>query len=533
MKQSNQTTAHDDQLPATDSSNADGSQLSLSESLDGMKSRFSEEMSGARQATQSHLVRFLASALSIAEHKAERVFERLQSIGAVGRNTQAESENKPLGWTFENRSPEDPEILQIEKEELSSESNSSDQELAVAEDLLRRAITARATDIHMDPFDEEVEVRFRIDGQLQHYCRLSDLVAAKTIAQLKLMGELDVAEPFEPQEGRLELPASLGEHAARVTVVPVDGGEAVAVRLLHRDRLIRPLEEMGFSPAQQTIVDRLMQCREGIVLVAGPTGSGKTTTLYSLLHALDDEHQNIVTIEDPIEFRIPSFLQIEVDEKHNVTHAKALKTVLRMDPDIVMMGEIRDADAAAIAMRAADTGSYVFSTVHARDAASMLTAMRDLHIDERSLASNLRAVISQRLVRRLCPNCKQAYPPSDDEKAEFESAAIEVPESIFIAVGCDHCKGSGYLDRIGVYEVVENSAEIASAIQSGVAEAELRKLFRSCNIASLATNGLLKVTEGVTDFEELRRMAWVAPTTVQDSSGEAAHDTAKSALWEI
>lgn len=532
MEKTNRPTIGEDQLPETDH-NLDGDQVSLSESLDGLKSRFSEEMDGSRQATQSHFVRFLASALTIAEHKAERVFERLQGIGAIGRTTQSDTNNKSPGWTIDIRSPEDPEFLQIEQEELSRSSNVTDQEFAAAEDLLSRAIASRATDIHMDPFDVEVEVRFRIDGRLQHYCRLSDLVAAKIIVQLKLMGELDVAEPFGPQEGRLELPAHLGEHAARVTVVPVDGGEAVAVRLLHRDRLIRPLEEMGFSPTQQVIVDRLMQCREGIVLVAGPTGSGKTTTLYSLLHALDDEHQNIVTIEDPIEFRIPSFLQIEVDEQHQLTHAKALKTVLRMDPDIVMMGEIRDADAAAIAMRAADTGSYVFSTVHARDAASMLTAMRDLHIDERSLASNLRAVISQRLVRRLCPNCKREKSLSVEERAQFENADIEIPEYIFSAVGCDHCNGSGYLDRIGVYEVVENSPEIAAAIQDGVAEAELRQLFRRCEIPNLASDGLRKVGSGITDFDELNRMAWVGLATGKLTAQNTEHEGKSTAFWEI
>jgi type II secretory ATPase GspE/PulE/Tfp pilus assembly ATPase PilB-like protein len=322
------------------------------------------------------------------------------------------------------------------------------------------------------------------------------------------MAELDVAEPFEPQEGHLELPLEFDLYAGRVTVVPVAGGEAVAVRLFHRDRLVRPLDALGFSSEHHGKVHKLLTSNEGIVLDAGPTGRGKTTTLYSLLQALDDGHRNIVTIEDPIEFRIPAFLQIEVDEKHNVTMSRALKTVLRMDPDIIMLGELRDEEATALAMRAADTGTYVLGTVHARDAASVITAMRDQRVDLRSLAANLRAVISQRLVRRLCEECAEWRAITEDEKVKYLDAGLDPPNQVGYPVGCSRCQGTGYFERIGIFEIADNADELAEAIKTGAPENVIRCILRTMGVRSHVVDGLEKARRGVTSVEELCRIQW-------------------------
>lgn len=490
-------------------SNTNG-RLSLLESLEHLEIRYGSEFSGARQATRSQLVRFLANALKVAEEAAGRIFDRLQEIGVVERMAEAQP-GKPPGrvsehWRIRNAQEAQAQLLDIDRIEASSSDVAPQEKFAAAEDLLRRAIAARATDIHLDPYADEVEVRFRIDGRLEHFCRLSDLVAAKTIAQFKLMAELDVAEPFEPQEGHLELPLEFDSYAGRVTVVPVAGGEAVAVRLLNREWLVRPLNMLGLTSEQQPTIDELLPNNEGIVLVSGPTGSGKTTTLYSLLYALDDGHRSIVTIEDPIEFRIPAFLQIEVDARHDVTMSRALKTVLRMDPDIIMLGELRDKEATSLAMRAADTGTYVLGTLHARDAAAVITAMRDQQIDQRSFAANLRAVISQRLVRRLCEECSDWRPITDAEQMAFIDAGLESPTQIRYPVGCSRCHGTGYYERIGVFEIAENTGELEEAIKAGEAENLIRRILRRSGIRSHVVDGLEKIRSGITSIEEIRSL---------------------------
>jgi type II secretory ATPase GspE/PulE/Tfp pilus assembly ATPase PilB-like protein len=306
----------------------------------------------------------------------------------------------------------------------------------------------------------------------------------------------------------LELPLEFDLYAGRVTIVPVAGGEAVAVRLLHRERLVRPLDALGFALEQQDKVDKLLTSNDGIVLVSGPTGSGKTTTLYSLLHALDDGHRNIVTIEDPIEFRIPAFLQIEVDEKHNVTMSRALKTLLRMDPDIIMLGELRDEKATALAMRAADTGTYVLGSVHARDASSVITAMRDQGVDLRSLAANLRAVISQRLVRRLCDECAEWRAITHKEESKYIDADLEPPNQVRYPVGCSRCQGTGYFERIGIFEIAEVTDELEEAIKAGAPENVIRRILRTMGVCSHVVDGLEKARRGVTSVEEVCRIQW-------------------------
>jgi general secretion pathway protein E len=378
--------------------------------------------------------------------------------------------------------------------------------------LVARAVSARATDIHIDPLDSEYQVRWRIDGCLRHVCRLDQSVGKALVTQFKVIGNLDIADPFHGQEGRLRLPTALAAYEARVTATPVSGGEAVSIRLLDRDRLVRPLEELGLSPASLALVRQMLQLGAGLIIATGPSGSGKTTTAYSMLHAIDDGSRNIVSIEDPVEYRIPGFRQISVDPRHDVSMTSGLRSLLRLDPDVVLLGEVRDPEAAEIAMRAASSGKYVFTTFHTRDAASMVTAFRDLRIDNRSLAGNLTGIVSQRLVRRVCRECCRQEAPAESELRWFTDNGVSPPATVCRAVGCAHCQQTGYLDRIGVFEVVLPTNALVDKIVQGTPENELRTAIRAAGTPSLLADVLMKVRDGVTTLEEVGKMTWLEPS---------------------
>lgn len=394
--------------------------------------------------------------------------------------------------------------------------------------LVSRAIAARASDVHIDPSGSSFQIRFRVDGKLVNYCRLSNEVAHTLITQLKVTANFDIADPFHPQEGRLMLPDALGNYEVRVTSVRVIDGEAISLRILSRHRLLRPMEQLGLSAEAQSSIDQILRHGEGIVLVTGPTGSGKTTTLYSMLHALDDGTRNIVSIEDPVEYDIPTFRQLPVDLKHGITMTVGLRTLLRLDPDVVFVGEIRDGETAETAMRAASSGKYVFSSLHTRDVASTITAIRDLRIDNHSLAPNLAGIISQRLLRRLCRHCSQPAAPTRSEQAIFRANGLQPPAEIRHPVGCPNCKGTGYYDRIGVFEIITSDLKIMSAVEDGESEEQLRHLIDSNGICSMRKDALNKVSAGITSLEEAVTMTGLLPAIVSEDvsccGAESCHE---------
>lgn len=368
--------------------------------------------------------------------------------------------------------------------------------------LLSRAIIARASDVHIDPAGEDFVVRFRIDGRLNPFCRLSHEVGRALLTQLKVVANVNIADPFHPKEGRLQLPETMRDFEVRLTAVPILDGEAVSLRILNRHRLMRPIAELGMVRECQLRIERILARGQGLVLVTGPTGSGKTTTLYSMLHVLDDGTRNIVSIEDPVEFDIPTFRQLPVDPRHGLTMNSGLKTLMRLDPDIILVGEIRDAEAAETAMRAASSGKLVLSSLHTRDVASTVTAVRDLHIDNQSLAGNLIGIISQRLIRRLCPECSSVVPITEVEASAFHRRKIEPPTEIHQPVGCSRCRGTGYFDRIGVFEVVTSEDEIMRAIEDGEPEDFIREAIRARSMGDLESEVLRNISRGTCGFEE-------------------------------
>lgn len=377
-------------------------------------------------------------------------------------------------------------------------------------ELLRRAIQWRASDVHIDPVGaDRVWIRFRVDGKLRTFCHLDQNLAAPLLMQLKLMADLDTTQTFEPLEARLKLPPAMGRIEVRVTIVPACDGDAVALRLLKHEALPRPLGALGMSESTHSAVEQMLHHRAGLVLVTGPTGTGKTTTVYAMLQTLGPGDHNIVSIEDPVEYRVPGIRQLSVNSRHNLTMTRGLRTLLRMDPDVVFIGEIRDVEALEIAMRASSSGRYVFSTLHTRDVASTVTALRDLHADNYSLAANLTGIVSQRLIRCLCRSCRIAVPITPEERDVFEAEGLEAPAELFQPRGCSACQNSGYFERVGVFEAVVANDEIIDAIQRGAAEDELREVIRATKFRSLKYDALSKVSEGITSFTEACALSWM------------------------
>lgn len=376
-------------------------------------------------------------------------------------------------------------------------------------DMVARGLSLRATDIHIDPVDDEqYRVRLRVDGKIVNYCTLDRNISEHLINQYLTLARIDHADPFRPREGRLSLPSSLQDIEVRVTASPVAGGEAVSLRLFTKENVFLPLQQLGFSDQGMSSVGQMLHGNEGLILITGPTGSGKTTTVYSMLETFGGRNRNIVSIEDPVEFSVPWMRQLNVDERHGVTFTSGLRTILRMDPDIVLLGEIRDPENAEIALRAAGSGRFVFSSLHTRDVASTITTIRDFNIANHSIAGNLIGIVNQRLVRKLCLQCRRAVAIPTACREMFAEYHIEPPVVIFEPVGCDACRGTGFLGRSGVFETVVFDRELAKAIEENASEADIRRIIRS-NTASLTEDSLRKVSDGVTGFDEARSVRWL------------------------
>lgn len=383
-------------------------------------------------------------------------------------------------------------------------------------DLLERARRLHATDVHIDPVgDATSAVRLRIDGRLVEYGTLEESVAGHLVNRLKTLAGLDITAPFRPLEGRLRLPGAEDETEVRITTAPVAGGEAVSLRLLVRSRVFVPLEQLGLAEADLEATRGMIRGVEGLVVVTGPTGSGKTTFAYSMLESLasldgNRVERNMVSIEDPVELAVPFMRQISTNPRQGITFASGLKTILRMDPDVIFVGEIRDRDTAAVAMQAANSGRYVVSTLHARSVVSTLAALVGLGVDRRLLAANLTGVVNVRLVRRLCLACRRPEPVDDRQREAFAAAGVGVPAELFVPQGCAACRRTGYRGRIGLFEVAAVTPDVRDGLLAHAADRDLEQILRAAGVRPLLADALEKVAAGTVDLREATGVHWLA-----------------------
>lgn len=371
--------------------------------------------------------------------------------------------------------------------------------------LLRRAVAAGASDLHIEPYEGGLRARMRVDGFLQKIMDRSDVPTRRVVSRLKVMAGLDIAETRLPQDGRI--PLSLGGRMidTRVSSLPGNYGERIVLRILDRSAGLMPLDGLGLSPAQVALLQRMSALPNGIILATGPTGAGKTTTLYSLLQLANRDERNIVTVEDPIEYDLPGISQSQINAEIGMTFANGLRATLRQDPDVILVGEIRDGETASVAAQAALTGHLVFSSLHANGSVGAVVRLRDLGLDDFLIAATLRGVIAQRLLRRLCPDCRTGHAPTALEATHFTRHGIAVPDAVFDSVGCTACGGSGYAGRIGVFEMIEVGAELRAAIDSGANEAQMQTLAVK-EAETLFGQGLTEVAAGRTSLAETLRV---------------------------
>ncbi|SBS37923.1 Type II secretion system protein E [Marinomonas spartinae] len=370
--------------------------------------------------------------------------------------------------------------------------------------ILSEAIKENASDIHIETFEKSMRVRFRVDGVLKEVVQPKRALAPTLVSRIKVMAKLDIAEKRVPQDGRLELRLSGQEIDVRVSTIPSTYGERVVMRLLQKETSQLGLERLGMRTEELATLRKLINKPNGILLVTGPTGSGKTTTLYSALYQLNDGKRNIMTVEDPVEYHIDGIGQTQVNEKAKMTFAAGLRAILRQDPDVVMVGEVRDKETADISIQASLTGHLVLSTLHTNSAAGAITRLQDMGVEPFLISSSLVGVIAQRLVRRLCPHCKTPV-NADSETKKLLGMSDEEEVVHYQPQGCAKCFQQGYRGRLAFYEIIEVDNPLKTLIHQKASEADIEKYTRKKH-ASLQESGLSQVLSGVTSIKEVLRV---------------------------
>jgi general secretion pathway protein E len=373
--------------------------------------------------------------------------------------------------------------------------------------VLAEAIERRATDVHVEPFETSLRVRYRVDGVLQEANIPAEVrqFQGAIVSRLKILSRLDISEKRLPQDGRIKLRVAGRDVDVRVSVIPMLHGEAVVLRLLDRGSTLLGLEHLGMSPRDRAALERVLDLPHGIVLVTGPTGSGKTTTLYAGLSRINDVSRKIVTIEDPIEYHLHGINQIQVSTKAGLTFARGLRSILRHDPDVVLVGEIRDRETAEIAVQASLTGHLVLSTLHTNDAPGAMTRLVDMGIEPYLVVSSLESVVAQRLVRLICPDCREPFTPPD-AAALTAQFGEEIPEVFHRGRGCRACQGTGYRGRTGIFEMMPITEDVRILLLERASVASIRKAAMTHGMRSLRQDGWRLVRAGLTTVEEVLRV---------------------------
>ncbi len=373
--------------------------------------------------------------------------------------------------------------------------------------ILFQAVKDRASDIHIEPFEREVVVRYRIDGVLYKVLTPPKMLQGPVTSRIKVMAGLDIAEKRLPQDGRIRIKIAGKDIDIRVSVLPCAFGERVVMRLLDKTSVLLRLEDLGLEDARLELFKKLLVRPHGILLVTGPTGSGKTTTLYSGLTRINSEEINIITVEDPIEYQIKGIGQIQVNPKIELTFAAGLRSILRQDPDVIMVGEIRDVETAEIAIQASLTGHLVFSTLHTNDSAGAMTRLVEMGVEPFLVSSSIIGILAQRLVRVLCPVCKEAYEPTDDELGELGLKRAELTGGVLNRpAGCSECKQTGYHGRLGIYELLLVDDKIKALVMSGADAGTIKQKAVEYGMLTLRHDGAKKAAKGVTSAEEVIRV---------------------------
>ena len=388
--------------------------------------------------------------------------------------------------------------------ELGGEKASSERPIIrLVDHIVAEGITSRASDIHLEPEEGGVAVRYRIDGVLRQTMVLPRAAGIPLVSRIKIMSGLDIADRLRPQDGRARVAVNGVPVDLRVSTLPASQGEKVVVRILDTRATVLSLDGMGLRTDELERIKGLLQMREGVILVTGPTGSGKTTTLYSALRQIQTRGVNIVTVEDPVEYRLQGIVQVQVHEKAGLTFAAALRSILRQDPDVVLVGEIRDRETAATAVQASLTGHLVLSTLHTIDAASSITRLTDIGVESYKLAAALKGIIAQRLLRRICPKCREVWM---DPVPDRLRAWIPAGTALFRAVGCDNCSQTGYRGRMAVVEVLVSNPEVERRISAGESVDRVADAAREGGMRSMWESGVSRVVAGNTTIEELLRV---------------------------
>lgn len=371
--------------------------------------------------------------------------------------------------------------------------------------LITRAIESRASDIHIEPFEDELKVRYRIDGVLHDIESTPKRLQAAIVSRIKIMAKLNIAERRLPQDGRIRLKIGEREVDLRVSTIPVLYGESVVMRILHKEGIVIDLNLLGFAPGTLSDFNNLITKPNGIILVTGPTGSGKTTTLYGALDKINSPDKKIITVEDPVEYQLKGVNQIQVKPQIGLNFANTLRHIVRQDPDIIMIGEVRDLETAEIAIQSALTGHLVFSTLHTNDAPSAITRLLDMGVENFLLSSTIRGILAQRLVRVICPACKEKD-PSAAGKEELKLLGIDSATLLYRGKGCEACAFTGYYGRLGLFELLLVDDDIRKLILKNADSNEIRKVAKQHGMKTLLEDGADKIKAGITTLNEVFRV---------------------------
>ena len=373
--------------------------------------------------------------------------------------------------------------------------------------MLSEAVKSRASDIHIEPFEDFIEVRYRIDGFLKNVMKIPKKLSHAIVARIKILSNLDIAETRKPQDGRIKIMIAGDKIDLRISIIPAFYGEKAVIRVLDSRQAQVDLANIGFQEDKLGLFKEYLHKPQGMILITGPTGSGKTSTIYAALSEIKDETINIITIEDPVEYLIDGINQIEVNSVKDVTFASGLRSILRQDPNVILVGEIRDKETAEIAFRSSLTGHLVFSTLHTNSAVASITRLRDIGLDPHIIASSLMLVVSQRLVRAICPHCKEKYEPDVKIKAKFKNLIQKAGiKDFYKGKGCEKCGYSGFLGRTAVFEILKIDDKIRDLISKDSPETAISQEAQKGQFEALAEAGILKVAQGLTTLEEINRV---------------------------